>query len=202
MAIVTQSPRRGGRARPTRDDDRAHQIRETVIEMVGRLGYESVTVDGVSAAAGVSKATIYRRWPTKAELVVDAVRGSISVPQEPEETGELRSDLISLLTGTALGIERDANFFVALLDASRRHDDVRAILVTQFREPGKSIDRIPLARAIARGDVTEECTSLFLDEIAMPMLIHRLVWHESLDGQYIEQIVDHAILPALAAYRA
>lgn len=199
--MTAQTPASGRQAPPSKDDDRAAAIRRTVIELVARHGYDSVTVDAVAQAAGASKATVYRRWATKPELVVDSIRGSISVQVEPADTGELRSDLLAILTSTADGLAQDADLLVALLDASRRHKDVWQIMSTQFREPGRDVDSLPLKRAIARREVTPECPSLFIDEVAMPMLIHRILWHESIDHAFLTHLVDDVLLQVLMPYR-
>lgn len=186
---------------PSRHDGRADEIRKTVVELVARHGYDNVTVDRVVAASGVGRATVYRRWPTKAELVVDAVRGSISVLSRPDDTGALRTDLVSLLNEIADELQRSNALLVALLDAARRHPDVREIMTTQFREPGRAAGTIPLSRAIARGEIREGCPSLLVDEVAIPMLVHRVLWYEPVDGAVVEDVVDNVLLPLLAAWR-
>ena len=56
------------------DDPRSVEIRAIVLELVASRGYDSLTIDEIAAAARASKATLYRRWPSKAAIVVDAVR--------------------------------------------------------------------------------------------------------------------------------
>lgn len=182
-------------------DERGDEIRRIVVDLVARQGYDGVTTDGIVAAARASKSTIYRRWPSKAALVVDAVRENISILAEPADTGELRSDLIALLSTIAEGLERDGDLLVALLDGARRHDDVRKIVASQFRDPGRAVGRLPLSRAIARGEVSPECESLMIDEVAMPMLIHRVLWHEALDTRFIEFVVDRILLSLADPFR-
>lgn len=200
--IVTQQLRTAGRKRPpSKNDDRGAEIRDAVVELVARHGYDSVTVDAVAAESGAAKATVYRRWSTKAELVVDAVRGSISMPVEANDTGGVLSDLVMALSDVAEALQRDANFLIALLDASRRHEDVWEIMSTQFHESGRVIDRIPLKRAIARGELSPNCKTLYVDEVAMPVLMHRILWHEPVDAGFVEQLVDGIIAPLLAPHR-
>lgn len=186
--------------RPSRDDDRAAVILRAVIELVAEHGYEGVTMEAVAATAGVSKATVYRRWPSRPELVVDAVRGSITVAFEAPDTGDLRADLIVVLRGAAEALLRDADLLVALLDASRRHRDVWEIMMAQFRLPGQTVDRLPRQRAIARGELSADCPSLFIDELAMPVLIHRILWHEPVDDEFVSHLVDEVLWRQLAPY--
>lgn len=190
-----------GRGVPSRHDGRADEIRKTVVELVALHGYDGVTVDRVVAASGIGRATVYRRWPTKAELVVDAVRDSISVLTRPEDTGALRSDLVALLNAIADELQQNSALLISLLDAARRHPDVREIMTTQFREPDQVAGGIPLSRAIARGEVSEKCSSLLVDEVAIPMILHRILWYQSVDGAVVEDIVDNILLPLLGAWR-
>lgn len=70
---ATEAPRasRGGRPR---DPSRDGVIREAILRLLGDVGYGALTMDAVAAEAGVGKATIYRRWHTKQDLVVDTSR--------------------------------------------------------------------------------------------------------------------------------
>jgi AcrR family transcriptional regulator len=87
-------PGRGGRPR---DPSRDAAIRAAILEVLGREGYAGLTMDAVAAEAGVGKATIYRRWRTKAQLVADAV-ASLDGDRAPvPDTGSLEEDLRHLL---------------------------------------------------------------------------------------------------------
>src|SRR3954468_25046141 len=84
------SPRRRGRPRdPSRDE----AIRAALLRLLGEVGYGGVPLDGPGGAAGVGKATIYRRWRTKQDLIVDSISDLGSVLMVPPGTGSLRDDL-------------------------------------------------------------------------------------------------------------
>ncbi len=85
-----ESPKRG-RGRP-RDPARGEAIREATLELLEELGYTGLTMVDVAERAGVAKTTIYRRWNSKAEMVLDAIAEQVE-PREVEETGDPIADL-------------------------------------------------------------------------------------------------------------
>src|SRR6185437_8842867 len=72
-------------------------VLEAAVAEIARVGYVALRVDDVASRAGVNKTTIYRRWPTKPELVTAALRTIVGDQPETPDTGALRSDLIVLL---------------------------------------------------------------------------------------------------------
>ena len=86
---------RGGRPR---DDAREQAILDAAIDLVAEIGYDAMSIEAVAARAKSSKATIYRRWPGKAELVAEAMRRrSEPVLEDLPDTGSLRGDLLALV---------------------------------------------------------------------------------------------------------
>src|SRR5580693_10631580 len=89
-AVDTEVHRTG---RP-RDEGREQAIRDAAIELLAEVGYDAMSIEAVAVRARSSKATIYRRWPGKAELVAEAIRRrSEPALQDIPDTGSLRSDL-------------------------------------------------------------------------------------------------------------
>ncbi|MGH3850145.1 MAG: TetR/AcrR family transcriptional regulator, partial [Pseudonocardiaceae bacterium] len=87
----------------TRSDRREQVILDTALDLVTEFGYERMTMDVLAARARASKATIYRRWPGKAQVIAEAVRRrACPAMAEPPDTGTLRGDLLA-----ALGQQRD-----------------------------------------------------------------------------------------------
>src|SRR3954465_4956485 len=110
MSVAIDTP---GRGRP-RDPRRREAILAAAIALVGEVGYDRVTVDALAARAGVSKPTIYRRWPGgKPEIVVEAIRAKRSEGGELPDTGSLRGDLLAMLGGVIDSL--DANVAGGLL---------------------------------------------------------------------------------------
>src|SRR3954454_22579107 len=93
---MTDSPRstRGGRPR---DPSRDGVIRAAILRLLAEVGYGALTMDAVASEAGVGKATIYRRWRTKQDLVVDTTSALTRPEATAPDTGSLEGDLRALL---------------------------------------------------------------------------------------------------------
>ena len=98
MAVLstTEMPRpsRGGRPR---DPSRDGVIRAAILRLLAEVGYGALTMDAVASEAGVGKATIYRRWRTKQDLVVDTISDLNRAEAAPPDTGSLEGDLRAML---------------------------------------------------------------------------------------------------------
>src|SRR6185437_11527321 len=98
MSAIT-TPARG---RP-RDPQRRQAVLDAALALIAEVGYDRTTVDAIAHRAGVSKPTLYRRWPHgKPELVADAIRDRHAEINQTPDTGSLRGDLLALtnlLTG-------------------------------------------------------------------------------------------------------
>lgn len=173
-------------------------MRTIVLDLVARVGYDRVTIDSIALEAKASKTTVYKRWPSKAALVVDAVRERAeTLLTDPGDSGSLREDVLTILRETAQKLDRDSDLLIGLLGAARRDDDLMAVLAEQMRGPGERIGRLPLVRAIARGELSPETDLLLIAEVAMPMLLHRAIWRERLDDAFVTHIVDDVLLRLL-----
>ncbi len=97
MAAVDSAASSPSRGRP-RDPRRDEAILDAALTLVAEVGYDRMTVDALAARAGVSKPTIYRRWPDgKVELMADAIRLRQQARGPRLDTGSLRGDLIALI---------------------------------------------------------------------------------------------------------
>src|SRR4029450_3097554 len=98
MATLTtaEMPRstRGGRPR---DPSRDGVIRAAILRLLADVGYGALTMDAVASEAGVGKATIYRRWRTKQDLVVDTISDLTRAEAPPADTGSLEGDLRAMM---------------------------------------------------------------------------------------------------------
>src|SRR3954451_21281052 len=107
-----------GRARKL-DEERAQAILRATYELLGETGYQGLRVDAVAGRAQASKATLYRHWPTKAGLVIDAVKFCKAGSEGLPDTGSLRGDLAAWFTEMAASVSGHegpilAGLFVAL----------------------------------------------------------------------------------------
>jgi len=189
----------GGRGRP-RDPRHDAAILQAAIALVGEVGYDRMTVDSIAGRAGVSKPTIYRRWPDgKAQLIADAIRLHQAERGESPDTGSLRGDLIALvaeLTGQLLDNAHLAAGLTSQLRASPELAELfREHMVRRDRQRWAELVR----RAIERGDLAsgDEPSELFA--AVAPSVIHTrvLLTGESVDPPFAERLVDTILLPIL-----
>ena len=185
----TEAPRRLGRPRSTEADE---AILVAAIELFAEVGLEGLTVEGVAARAGVGKATIYRRYPGKVDLVVAAARhftgGTVEAPDTGSTRGDLRElidGLVTLLTATPLG--RVLPILVAARTRVAELDVAYAEIVAEKRARSSVVVR----RAIARGDLRPDTdVELVVDFYVSPIFYRFLITGAPLDDVFASAIVD------------
>ncbi|MER7207106.1 TetR/AcrR family transcriptional regulator [Streptosporangium sp. NPDC000239] len=188
---------------PTR---RRGEIREEAIllaamSLLGEVGYDRLTIEAVAERAHASKATIYRRWPGKAELVGTAVRRYAGTPvAAPPETTNLRDDLVAVLLELRAGLTgQDSALILGLLVAMRRDPDLAHAVRRHVLDHKRDVFAAVLARAAARGEVPETVDHALLAEIGSAALLSRLlVTGEPLDDHFLHTLVDAVLLPMLS----
>lgn len=135
--------------RPRRADDEV--IAGAVLAALVERGYEGMTVDHVARLAGVGRATLYRRWPTKTAMVIDALgRGRFPAPEDPD-SGDPRADFEHLLRVVAETFEREHRVMRALQLEVARHPDIGVALSRDFIAPRLDVVVGVLRRAATAG---------------------------------------------------
>jgi AcrR family transcriptional regulator len=188
-------------AQPTRGRPRSEKARQAILDAATQLllaqGLSAASMDAVAQRAGVSKATIYRWWPSKETLALDALYADwAAAGPAPRDTGTLRGDLLSLLRPwTRLaGRQSYARVIAALL--SETHTD--PAFAREYRrrvvEPRRELAKAVLLRAADRGEIPSDTdTDIALDLIYGP-LYHRLLHgHAKLDDRFVRDVVDLAL---------
>lgn len=191
----------GGRApgRP-RDKQREAAILATVMDMVAEEGFDALSFEGVARRARCSKATLYRRWNTKQEMVVAAIKataGSAASPSPVDNTGSLRGDLLALLGRLEASMSIDGRISLLLLQAGIEdpylcHDIEEAVGPTGARLPENV-----MAAAIERGELPDGADPFAYEEVAGAALLVRKLNGLTTDASYRELLVDSVLLPAL-----
>ena len=125
---------------------REAELLAVTLELLQEHGYDRLTVDAVATTARASKATIYRRWPTKAELVMAAfVEGTRQVAVDPD-TGTLRGDLLRLGESICAHVSTHASTIRAVLVEVSRSAELDAMMQEQFLDQRKALMTHVLAR--------------------------------------------------------
>ena len=200
---VVASERPAARGGRRQDRSRDADILDATLEVLAEVGFAGLTMDLVAQTAHAGKATLYRRWPSKSELIVDAVgrlkHSQVDVEHLPD-TGTLRGDLLALFKAqTADEAERRIRAVagvVSLISHDRSFSDsVHAALV----EPWAEAHFILMKRAVDRGEVPTAADIQTVCLVAPTMAAYRtLVQRRPFDLDFLLSMIDGVILPALA----
>ena len=180
--------RRPGRPRDVRADA---AIVEAAVEILVEEGFAGVTVDAVAARAGVGKATIYRRWRSKEDLLADAAR-SLTAVDSFESTGDLRGDLHEMFGGLVRTMRDTAVGRIApeLVAEATRNPEIRRVLDVISAERRIGVRGL-LEAAVARGEVRSELdVETVIDMLVGPTFYRMLVLGTAPDEQRDFEVVD------------
>ncbi|MEU6848872.1 TetR/AcrR family transcriptional regulator [Actinacidiphila alni] len=185
-----------------RDSSRDLAILEAALALLAEVGYEQLSMEAVASRSGAAKTTIYRRYRDKAALVAAAVEHrSNATPPEPA-AGDLRGDLLGLVTWLAGQIAEEEIGLLGALFAGMRSDarlaeEMRRIL----RRDEAAMTDEPLRKAIRHGEqLTPRAAEVFA-EVAPAVIVHRIVIAgEPCDEPFIEHLVDDILLPLLRSH--
>jgi AcrR family transcriptional regulator len=185
---------------PRRGRQRSEKAREAILEAASDLllarGLEAVSMDEVAERAGVSKATIYRWWPTKQTLALDALYREWGAPPHRRASGSLRGDLLSLLRPwVRLVGKRPHGRVIAALIAEAQTDPAFAREYRErFLEPRRDQVRPILLDAVARGELPPATDiELALDLLYGPIYHRLLHGHAPLSERFLRDLVDTAL---------
>jgi len=183
--------------RPRVEGDRELEILEATLEVLDEVGYDLLTMDAVAARAKASKATLYRRWNSKATLVVEALARTKGAPALPD-TGHLRADLLSAFCGMGGLTDHDTTSTLgAVLTAVSTDPEFAAEFRRQVVEPKARVSRIIFERALDRGELRDDIDLDIVVPALAGIVLHRVfIFGEAPDPALVERAVDQIILPA------
>ena len=176
------------------------ELLAVTLELLQEHGYDRLTVDAVATTARASKATIYRRWPTKAELVLAAfVEGTRQVAVDPD-TGTLRGDLLRLGEQICAHVSTHASTIRAVLVETSRSAELDAMMQEQFLDQRKALMSHVLARAVDRGEIEASAITEDLWDVLPGYLIYRSVLTgRAPSRRTVQDLVDNLLIPASPA---
>jgi AcrR family transcriptional regulator len=191
----------GGPGVAQRGRPRSEKARTAIVAAAAELlldrGLSAVSMDAVAERAGVSKATIYRWWPTKESLALDALFTEWAAARpEPRDTGSLRGDLLSLLRPwIRLATSRPYGRVLAALITEAQTDPAFAAEYRQrLVEPRRDQARAIFRRAIDRGEIPADTkVEVALDLLYGPMYHRLLHGHAPLNDGFVRDVVDMAL---------
>jgi AcrR family transcriptional regulator len=176
-------------------------ILEAALDQLSTVGWKGLTMEGVAAGAQTGKAAVYRRWPSKEDLVADALRRGLPSLDAVPDLGSVREDLLALCRRA-----RDAMFSrpgFALRSVIHECDDLQmerfhAVIFEGVVEPTIKMLREVIARGIERNEVRPEAANGYVFDAVPAMMMYRskmcdCEWSDS----EIEEMIDQLMLPLL-----
>jgi AcrR family transcriptional regulator len=197
-ADADETPTRLGRKR---DHSRDADILQAAIEILAEEGFDGMTIDMVATRAKAGKATLYRRWPSKAELVLDAIgcmKAADLSPDKLPDTGTLRGDLIGMIkTRADEDSERRLRVMAGVAALLTREPELTEAASAVLMSPRIVAIRILLERALARGEIRADADLDALSRLLPALAAFRgLVERRPIDREYQISIIDGILLPA------
>jgi len=186
--------------RPIGRGERARaRVLRAALEVLAEGGLPGFTMEAVALRARASKTTVYRRWPSRSALLVDAMDQAFQ-PVDTPTTGDLRGDLVALMVASEalLGSQPFPRLLAAVIDAAEQDASLAGLhfeLTERRREPVRAV----LAEAAARGIISPTVDpELVIDLLVGPAFYRRFVAHRPFPPGYATDVVDF-VLAALAS---
>ncbi|WP_374774369.1 TetR/AcrR family transcriptional regulator [Streptomyces sp. NBC_01310] len=180
--------------------ERQAELHEAVLDLLRDVGYEALTMDAVAARTKSSKATLYRQWGSKPELVAKALRCTQPVSLREIDTGSLRGDFARMVElSDDAQMAKDTALLRGLAHAVHESPELHKALRDLLVDPEITGLQVMLQRAVDRGEITPGCPALdFVPHmligafIALPLIEDR-----SVDRTFLGDFIDAVVFPAL-----
>ncbi|MFB6839431.1 TetR/AcrR family transcriptional regulator [Streptomyces sp. NPDC056361] len=180
-------------------------ILEAALEQLGSVGWNGLTMEGVAVGAQTGKAAVYRRWPSKEDLVADALQAGLPTLDEAPDRGGVREDLYGLCLRVRDVMYSKPGFALRAVlhecdadSAGRFHE----LIVTGVVEPSTRLFKEVLRRGIARGEVRPDAVDdLVLDVIPAMMMYRSKVCGSEWPDDEIAAVIDRIMMPLVRAER-
>lgn len=187
----TCEPKRRGRPRSAGADE---AILAAAIDLAGEVGINGMSMDDLAAHAGVSKSSIYRRWSSKEQLVLDALRSAMN-PFDDVDTGSLRTDLDLYLAEFVERVRAGqmSDVLPHLIEVACHDDAVRSSLDDYVRHRRRPLTSI-LEHAIERGELDAATdVGVLVDAIIAPFVYRQLLSRDEVDAAFVDRLLDIVI---------
>jgi AcrR family transcriptional regulator len=193
---------RGLAEQPKRGRPRSEKARKAILEAAMDLlfdrGLRAMSMDDVAKQAGVSKATIYRWWPSKELLAVDALfsEWAASLPNAERDTGTLRGDLLASFRPwlRQLNAKPFGRVIAGLVAEAQTDPEFGQLYREHFVQPRRNATRPLLLRAIERGEIAPDTNlDVALDLLYGPIYHRLLHGHGPINDRFVQQVIDAVI---------
>jgi AcrR family transcriptional regulator len=175
-----------------RNEEARQAVLEAADNLLAEVGFAAVTIEGIAARAGVGKQTIYRWWPSKTDVLMDAFLDDAVQHLIPQDSGDLAHDLRTHLRNLAEFLTHsDAGAVFRALAGHAQHD---AKMADRFRKEylrhQRQVDRVPFQRAIERGELPGDMDiELAVDQLVGPIYYRVLVTGKDVSSKFRNSLV-------------
>ncbi|MDX3527037.1 TetR/AcrR family transcriptional regulator [Streptomyces sp. ID05-39B] len=196
-AVEGQGPPKRAAASRRRGENLERAIYSAVIAQLEAVGYARLTMDRVAADARTGKAALYRRWPSKAELVVDTLDYALPAPEDAPDEGNVRDDLVEHMRQKAEVLNSPVGRAMQSLLAEIDRDGPMVRLVQErVFQPRQNVFQLILERGVRRGEIRSGRLSPLVAELGPAMLVQRFLGDSSpVPDDYLVAVVDELIMP-------
>jgi AcrR family transcriptional regulator len=195
-----------GRPGRKRDHSRDPEILRCTIDVLAETGFEGMTIEMVAARAKAGKATLYRRWASKGELVVDAVaclkQGAVDLDDLPD-TGTLRGDLVAMIKPQSIEeAEKKMRVMAGVVTMLSTTPELAEAVDSAIVQPRAQANRLLMRRALDRGEIDPATDIEALALVTPSMVSYRvLVLRKPVDREFLVSLIDGVLLPAAGVPR-
>jgi AcrR family transcriptional regulator len=170
-------------------------ILQATIRLLEQDGYKNLSIEAIARAAGVGKQTIYRWWPSKAAVVLEAY-GDQVVQMGIPDTGSFRSDLLAIVLGMLSTLTSGVGVaMVSLIAEAQTDTELAERFRAKFVAGPRAIVRAVLERGIAKAEVRDDVDlELVIDAVYGPIWYRLLLNQAPIDRQLAAALVDHLLL--------
>lgn len=171
---------------------------KATISELATVGFGAFSIEHVASLAKVNKTSVYRRWPTKADLVRAALH-SINAEHIPDlDTGNVRNDLIGMAEGALQFLNSNAGKMLLKMLCAGQVDTELGAIATSLREDQTSVSQKIVRRAVERGEIAPQWKGSMLPEIIFSVLTFRIQKNERITRRFIEDVIDLVLTGAKA----
>jgi AcrR family transcriptional regulator len=197
--LATSTTDQERRPSGARAEAREQAILDAALELVLEVGYDRLSMDALAERAHAGKATIYRHWSGKAEVVAEAIRQRHCDEEVVADTGSLRGDLLATITCIEQSVSSEDGALISGVLCAMRTDPVLANLMRTQTVESKRTNCMQLVdRAVARGELPPSAAGDVLYEVLPAMVITRSVINgEELTEEFATHLVDDILIPLL-----
>jgi AcrR family transcriptional regulator len=196
----------GARHRRKRGAALEDAILDAAFDELSEVGYTAFTVEGVAARARTGKGSIYRRWPTKAELALDAILSRLPTPEQCGIVPCLPDDVttVQALRGVARAITRvlkspAGDVMRAIKCEAAADPDLAKVIDERFQAPRRQALLALLRRGVERGEVRPDAVSPIVADVLPALISHRVILsREPVSERVITEIVEQVLVPLIA----